>query len=70
MVIHLDGARFLLVGWDFQVTFRSTNSKSCFNGILVVEEKEVVDKATNEMKTLRLLNGDKDEKWEVCDHAQ
>ncbi|KAL9107592.1 MAG: hypothetical protein Q9227_007495 [Pyrenula ochraceoflavens] len=57
-VIQIDTARFLLIGWGFQVTFHSTDDKSHFTGILSFKEKEVTDAALGEMKTLRILNGD------------
>lgn len=58
MVIYLGEARFLLVGWGFQVSVRSTRPDSCFTGILAFEEKAVTDPARGTMKTVRLLNGD------------
>ncbi|KAH7405637.1 glycoside hydrolase superfamily, partial [Phaeosphaeria sp. MPI-PUGE-AT-0046c] len=57
MVIHQGEGKFLCIGWGFNVSFRSTNPKSTFTGILHVEEKEA-DPETCELKTMRLLNGD------------
>lgn len=56
MVIHQGNGRFLLVGWGFQVTFKSTNPKATFTGILYSEEKEVGE--DGQLKTLRVMNGD------------
>jgi hypothetical protein len=56
MIIHQGDGKFLLVGWGFQVTFKSTNPKSTFTGILYSEEKEI-DK-DGKMTTLRIMNGD------------
>jgi hypothetical protein len=56
MVIHQGDGKFLLVGWGFQVTFKSTNPKSTFTGILYSEEKKV-DK-DGKLSTLRVMNGD------------
>ncbi|KAL7424668.1 hypothetical protein Q5752_000352 [Cryptotrichosporon argae] len=48
---------FLLVGEGYQVTF-SAASSATFTGILRLDEKEVVNAETGEMRTLRRLNGD------------
>ncbi|CZR65072.1 probable beta-galactosidase [Phialocephala subalpina] len=58
IVIHLDGAKFLLIGEGFQVKFQSLKETSAFTGILSFVEKEVVDIDTGELRTLRMLNGD------------
>lgn len=58
MVVHLGGARFLLVGWGFQVRARSLSPRATFTGILRFEEKVVVDRDTGELRTRRRLNGD------------
>ena len=61
LVIQLEegnGSRFLLLGWGFQVSFKSTRPKAHFTGILSFEEKDVVNATTGELKTIRLLNGD------------
>lgn len=58
MVIYRGGARFLLIGWGFQVRARSTSPRATFTGILRFEEKTVVDCGTGELKTQRRLNGD------------
>lgn len=58
MVIHLGAARFLLIGWGFQVVARSTNPRSAFTGILSFREKLVANEETDELRTLRTLNGD------------
>lgn len=56
MVIHQGDARFLLIGWGFQVTF--AHATHSFTGILEVLEKTVEDHTTGRLKTLRMLNGD------------
>ncbi|XXG99989.1 hypothetical protein Hte_006331 [Hypoxylon texense] len=69
MVVHLggggggggsggNGARFLLVGWGFQVRARSLSPKATFTGILRFEEKTVADRDAGELETRRRLNGD------------
>ncbi|KAI1774310.1 glycoside hydrolase [Hypoxylon cercidicola] len=58
MVIHLGGAKFLLIGWGFQVRVKSLSPKATFTGILRFEEKTVVDRETGELRTQRRLNGD------------
>lgn len=57
-VIHLRDNQFLLLGWGFQVTFKSLDERAYFNGLLRFEEKEVVNSMTGELRTLRSLNGD------------
>jgi Domain of unknown function (DUF5597) len=66
MVIHLSGSTFLLIGWGFQAIFRSLSPKSAFTGILSMKEKEVVDVATGEMRSLRSLNGDETRSGKFC----
>lgn len=56
MVIHMGSGKFLLVGWGFHVTFKSTDPKSTFTGILYAEEK-TVDGEGN-LHTARVMNGD------------
>ena len=58
MVIYLGGAKFLLIGWGFQVVAKSTSPTSTFTGFLRFEEKAVVDKEKGELKTVKWLNGD------------
>jgi hypothetical protein len=58
IVVHRGGARFLLIGWGFQVMGRSTKADTRFNGILKNEEKIVDDIATGRLRTLRTLGGD------------
>lgn len=58
MVIHKGADDFLLIGWGFQVVYKSRLADAHFTGILTFEEKEVVDPATGEMKTLRKFGGD------------
>ncbi|KAI1764659.1 glycoside hydrolase [Hypoxylon sp. FL1150] len=58
MVMYLGGARFLLVGWGFQVRARSVAARATFTGILRFEEKTVADRETGELRTQRRLNGD------------
>lgn len=57
MVIYLGGARFLLIGWGFQVRARALSPTTNFTGFLRFREK-VVNKETGELRTLRALNGD------------
>lgn len=66
MIIHLGGAKFLLVGWGFQAVFRSVTSKSVFTGILRMEEKEVINVKTGQLRTLRTLNGDETRSGKFC----
>lgn len=56
MVIHQGNGKFLLIGWGFQVTFKSTNPKSTFTGILYSEEKTVDERG--QLHTARVMNGD------------
>lgn len=56
MVIRQEDGSFLLIGWGFQVTFKSTNPKSTFTGILYAEEKKV--DVNQNLTTLRVMNGD------------
>lgn len=58
MVIHLGGARFLLVGWGFQVAGSCVKPDTKFSGILRYEEKVVEDSRTGKLRTLRTLGGD------------
>ncbi|KAK8210090.1 hypothetical protein M8818_003577 [Zalaria obscura] len=61
MVLKLQGNRdrckFLLVGWGFQVGFRSLKKNTSFTGILSMKEV-TFDKKTGEFQTHRVLNGD------------
>jgi hypothetical protein len=57
MVIHQGDGKFLCAGWGFNLSFKSTNPKSTFTGVLHAEEKEV-DPETCELSTLKLLGGD------------
>lgn len=56
IVLHQGEGKFLLIGAGFQTTFKSTNPKSTFTGILSSVEKEV-DEGGN-LSTLRTMNGD------------
>ena len=62
MVIHQGEARFLLIGWGFQVTF--THETAPYTGILRFEEKEIDDKGA--LQTLRMLNGDETRSGKFC----
>ncbi|KAF2024401.1 hypothetical protein EK21DRAFT_104661 [Setomelanomma holmii] len=42
------GARFLLLGWGFQISVQSTEPATKFNGILRFEEKVVEERATGD----------------------
>jgi hypothetical protein len=66
MVIHLDNARFLLVGEGFQVKFSSTRSTAVFTGILKFVEKEVINEVTGEMRSWRTLGGDETRSGEAA----
>ncbi|RFU24064.1 hypothetical protein B7463_g12274, partial [Scytalidium lignicola] len=65
ILIHLGEARFLLIGWGFQATFKSLSPKSTFTGILSFIEKEV-DETTGKLRTLRRLNGDETRSGKFC----
>ena len=56
LVTHQGNGKFLLIGWGFQVTYKSTSPKSTFSGILYSEEK-TVDKDCK-LHTARVMNGD------------
>ncbi|KAF2459634.1 beta-galactosidase [Lineolata rhizophorae] len=58
MVVHLGGAKFLLIGWGFHVVAKNLSPSTSFTGILRFEEKMVANKDTGELKTARILNGD------------
>ncbi|KAF2621460.1 glycoside hydrolase family 35 protein [Macroventuria anomochaeta] len=57
IVIHQGDGKFLCAGWGFNLSFKSTNPKSTFTGILHAEEKEV-NAETGELSTLKVLGGD------------
>jgi hypothetical protein len=56
IIIHQGNGKFLLIGWGFQVVFKSTNPKSTFTGILYSEEKTVDEEGS--FHTGRVMNGD------------
>ncbi|KAJ5714355.1 uncharacterized protein N7483_011536 [Penicillium malachiteum] len=56
IVIYQGNAKFLLIGWGFQVSFRNTTPGTTFTGILSAEKKTV--DADGNLSTLRMLNGD------------
>ncbi|KAF5646090.1 DNA recombination protein [Fusarium tjaetaba] len=58
MVIHRGGGKFLLIGWGFHVSAKSTSQNATFTGILKFEEKAVDDEETGSLRTVRVLNGD------------
>lgn len=65
MVIHLSDAsttrsRYLLIGFGFMITFKSSDKRAHFSGILNFEEKEsvVAQDGKQALKTARMLNGD------------
>ncbi len=66
MIIHLEGGRFLLIGWGFQAVFRSVSPQSTFTGILRMEEKEITNVKTGQLRTLRTLNGDETRSGKFC----
>ena len=65
MLIHLGEAKFLLIGWGFQATFKSVSPKSTFTGILNFTEK-MVDTETGKLMTGRKLNGDETRSGKFC----
>lgn len=65
MVIHLGEAKFLLIGWGFQASFKSLSSKSTFTGILSLTEM-IVDPKTGKLFTGRRLNGDETRNGKFC----
>jgi hypothetical protein len=58
MVIHRGHGKFLLIGWGFHVSAKSSLPNTAFTGILKVEEKAVDDEETGRLRTVRVLNGD------------
>ncbi|KAB8342955.1 hypothetical protein FH972_022551 [Carpinus fangiana] len=56
IIISQEDGSFLLLGWGFRVTFKSTDPNSTFTGILKAEEK-YIDESGN-LRTLRRMNGD------------
>ncbi|KAH7216348.1 glycoside hydrolase superfamily [Fusarium oxysporum] len=58
MVIHQGHGKFLLIGWGFHVSAKSSLENASFTGILKFEEKAVDDEATGRLRTVRVLNGD------------
>ncbi|KAG7126189.1 hypothetical protein HYQ44_001229 [Verticillium longisporum] len=66
MVIHRGGGKFLLIGWGFQVSAKAGAEDSVFTGILRFEEKKIVNEATGQLKTARVLNGDETRSGQVA----
>jgi hypothetical protein len=64
MLIHLGQARFLLIGWGFQATFKSTSA--AFTGILSFVEKSVQNVEDGTLRTERRLNGDETRSGKFC----
>jgi hypothetical protein len=62
MVIHRGGAKFMLIGAGFQVTFKHESAP--FTGILHFDEKEAQEDGS--LKTLRMLNGDETRSGAFC----
>ncbi|KAI1008319.1 hypothetical protein LB504_002085 [Fusarium proliferatum] len=58
MVVHRGHGKFLLIGWGFHVSAKSSSKDSTFTGILKFEEKAVDDEETGRLRTVRVLNGD------------
>lgn len=56
LIIYQGAGKFLLVGWGFNVSFKSTKPNATFTGILYAEEK-IVDGEGN-LATGRVMNGD------------
>ncbi|KAH7186385.1 glycoside hydrolase superfamily [Fusarium oxysporum] len=58
MVIHRGDGKFLLIGWGFHVSAKTSLKNTTFTGILKFEEKAVDDEETGRLRTVRVLNGD------------
>ena len=58
IVIQETDDSFLLVGEGYMVSFRSTDPRADFTGILSLDELEVVNDGSGTMKKVRRLNGD------------
>jgi hypothetical protein len=58
LIIQTGSDRFLLIGAGFQVSFKSSRDDTSYTGIMSFVEKEVVDPASTELKSVRFLNGD------------
>ncbi|CAH0024690.1 unnamed protein product [Clonostachys rhizophaga] len=58
MVIHRGHGKFLLIGWGFHVSAKSSLRNATFTGILKAEEKAVDDEETGRLRVVRVLNGD------------
>ncbi|EMT74321.1 glycoside hydrolase superfamily [Fusarium oxysporum II5] len=58
MVIHRGPGKFLLIGWGFHVSAKTSLKNTTFTGILKFEEKAVDDEETGRLRTVRVLNGD------------
>jgi hypothetical protein len=58
MVIHRGHGKFLLIGWGFHVSAKSSLRNATFTGILKFEEKAVDDEETGRLRAVRVLNGD------------
>ncbi|KAK5082324.1 hypothetical protein LTR05_007470 [Lithohypha guttulata] len=56
LVIHRGEGKLLLAGAGFQVSFKSTNPRATFTGIVSAAEKEIDEDGT--LRTARVLNGD------------
>lgn len=64
MVINTGDGKFILIGWGFNATFKST--KKPFTGILSFVEKSVVDAEKGVLRTERVLNGDETRSGLFC----
>ncbi|KAL5346366.1 hypothetical protein ACLOAV_008636 [Pseudogymnoascus australis] len=64
MVINTAPGKFLLIGWGFNATFKSTTNP--FTGILSFVEKSVVDVEKGILRTERTLNGDETRSGLFC----
>ncbi|KFZ18015.1 hypothetical protein V501_01402 [Pseudogymnoascus sp. VKM F-4519 (FW-2642)] len=64
MVINTAPGKFLLIGWGFNATFKSTTNP--FTVILSFVEKSVVDAEKGILRTERTLNGDETRSGLFC----
>ncbi|KAH7142668.1 glycoside hydrolase superfamily [Dactylonectria estremocensis] len=58
MIVELEPSKFLLIGKGFKVEWKSNSLTHSYTEILRFEEKSVIDKETQELRTDRILNGD------------
>lgn len=56
MIIRQVDGTYLLLGYGYQATFKSTTTTSCFSGVLVAEEMDIDEQGS--LHKIRTLNGD------------